>query len=53
MDDKKRELKKRWKQAEKDAARTSFPLSNDMLEAMFDAVEIALEDFGPTTPAKI
>jgi len=44
MDDKKRELKKRWKKAEKDAARAMFPLPNDKLEAMFDAVEQALEE---------
>ena len=46
MDDKKQELKKRWKKAEKDAARSMFPLPNYKLEAMFDAVEIALENAG-------
>ena len=37
MDDKARELKERWKAAEKEAARSMFPLVNDKLEAMFDA----------------
>jgi hypothetical protein len=46
MDDKNREIKKRWKKAEKDAARSMFPLPNDKLKAMFGAVEIALEDAG-------
>ena len=46
MDDKKRELKKRWKKAEKDAARYAFPLPDDKLEALFDAVEMAIEDAG-------
>jgi len=46
MDDKKREIKKRWKKAEKDADRAMFPLADDKLEAMFDAVEIAIEDAG-------
>jgi len=46
MDNKKQELKKRWKKAEKDAARSMFPLPNDKMEAMFDAVEITLEDAG-------
>jgi len=46
MDDKKRELKKRWKKAERDAARSAFPLHDDKLEALFDAVEMALEDAG-------
>ena len=46
MNNKNQELKKRWKKAEKDAARSMFPLPNDKLEAMFDAVEIALEDTG-------
>jgi hypothetical protein len=44
MNNKNQELKKRWKKAEKDAARYMFPLPDDKLEAMFDAVEIALED---------
>ena len=46
MNNKNQELKKRWKNAEKDSARSMFPLPNDKLEAMFDAVEIALEDAG-------
>jgi hypothetical protein len=46
MDDKKRELKKRWKKAEKDAARSAFPLPDDKLEAMFDVVEMAIEESG-------
>jgi hypothetical protein len=46
MDDKKRELKKSWKKAEKDAARSAFPLPDDKLEAMFDAVEMAIEESG-------
>jgi len=46
MDNKKQELKKCWKKAEKDDARSMFPLPNDKLEAMFDAVEIALENAG-------
>ena len=46
MDDKKRELKKRWKKAEKDVARSAFPLPDDKLEAMFDAVEMAIEESG-------
>ena len=46
MDDKKRELKKHWKKAERDAARSAFPLPDDKLEALFDAVEMAIEDAG-------
>jgi hypothetical protein len=46
MGGEKRDIKKRWKKAEKDAARAMFPLADDKLEAMFDAVEIALEDAG-------
>jgi hypothetical protein len=46
MDDKRQELKKRWKKAEKDAARSAFPLPDDKLEALFDAVEMAIEESG-------
>ena len=46
MDEKARELKKRWKATEKNAARAGFPLSDDKLEAMFDSVELAVEAAG-------
>ncbi len=46
MGDKKRELKNRWKKAEKGSARSAFPLPDEKLEAMFDAVERALDDAG-------
>ena len=37
-------MKKQWMTAEKDAARAKFPLRDDQLEALFDAVEAAIED---------
>ena len=46
MNEKARNLKKQWKAAQKNVARTQFPLSDDKLEAMFDAVERSLENNG-------
>ena len=46
MDDKARQLKKQWKTAETNTARAKFPLTDDKLEALFDAVEIAIKDAG-------
>jgi hypothetical protein len=46
VDERARDLKKQWKAAEKSAARAQFPLPNDKLEAMFDAVESSLENDG-------
>ena len=43
MDDKARELKKQWLHAQKSAARAKFPLPDDTLELLFNAVELSLE----------
>lgn len=40
----KRDRIKAWKSAERAEARAALPLADDVLEAMFEALEIALED---------
>jgi hypothetical protein len=44
MDDKARELKRQWVSAQKGAARAKFPLLDDTLEHLFDAVETRIEN---------
>jgi len=46
MDSADRDRKKAWKQREREAARSTFPLPNDVLQAMFNSVEAQVEDSG-------
>ncbi len=42
MDAADRERKKKWKAQERAAARAAFPLSDDLLRSLFDAVEASV-----------
>jgi hypothetical protein len=46
MDAADRDRKKAWKEREREAARSAFPLSNNFLELMFKAVEEQVEEGG-------
>lgn len=46
MDEKQRRAKKQWKASEKSAARAKFPLPDDQLEELFDAVATAIDHKG-------
>ena len=46
MDSTDRDRKKAWKQRQRDAARSEFPLPSDLLEAMFSAIEEQVENDG-------
>jgi hypothetical protein len=46
MDSVDRDRKKAWKEREREAARSAFPLSNDHIEEMFKAVEEQVEEGG-------
>jgi len=46
MNEDQRRLKQEWKQAQRDAARQAFPLSEAELAAMFDVVNAGVERDG-------
>ena len=46
MDPSDRDRKKAWKEREREAARSAFPLPNDVLQSMFSAVEALVESHG-------
>ena len=46
MDATDRERKRQWKDQERAAARAAFPLSDDLLRALFDSVAASLDEQG-------
>ncbi len=46
MDTSDRDRKKAWKQQQRQLAKDAFPLPNELLEAMFDAIDVQVENSG-------
>jgi hypothetical protein len=49
MDATDRDRKRAWKEREREAARSAFPLPNDLLQSMFGTVEALIADSGAIT----